>query len=178
MGGGLVAETQKKQLRSVDLRECVTVLGKADRKKIPYNSVSVGLCWPVASIGGTGIVRIGSDRLWHPRPKWLVLWSLCQITPSLPVLRSMLRVVGVVTLLAKGGQVGQLAGFRPVIVDMRTGENDMRTSHRVWLMVLGETPFAFIASALVSNKAADLLPIRRIAQAILFTDRHSHFPPY
>jgi hypothetical protein len=98
-------------------------------KGTPRRLLKRGSPWacsaPVASIGGVGIDLIGSDRLRHPRPKWFVLWSLCQITPSLPVLRSMLRVVGVVALLAKSGQVGQLAGLRPVVDDVSAGQHDL-----------------------------------------------------
>ena len=40
------------------------------------------------------------------------------------------------------------------------------------LMVLGETPFTAVSCSVVSNKAADLCPIRRVAQAVLGADRH------
>ena len=84
----------------------------------------------------------------------------------------MLCVVAVVALLAKGRQVGQLAILRPVIVDVSAGQHDLGACDRVRLVVLCETPLAFIASSLVSNEAADLLPVGRIAQAVLLTDWH------
>jgi hypothetical protein len=77
-----------------------------------------------------------------------------------------------VALLAKGRQVERIAILRPLVEDVSAGQHDLCACDRVWLVVLGETPLAFIASSLVSDVCADLLPIRRIAQAVRFTDRH------
>ena len=63
-------------------------------------------------------------------------------------------------------------------MDMRAGQHDLCACDRVWLVVLSSAPLALVSCSVVSNEAADLLPVGRISQSVLSTDWHCHFPPY
>ena len=74
------------------------------------------------------------------------------------------RVVGVMTLLAEGGQV-VVGVVGRVVVEVGDGEDDLAAGVGVGLVVLGAAPFAAVAGALEAGAARDLGPVGRVEGA-------------